>query len=228
MLCFLGLCDWFLWCYGCLHQPQYTTCRRHLCFSEDKLLLSSLPKVLNGYSGGYRNFTYVNNWLIAAPLYQPERPTESCWTCAFKVNMEKSVPRFLIVDWAPSSVLLNGKRWIFWMGRRGASSVYRWVVSSLPHSLNPANPGWCDVIGPSEETLTHATHRTVVTEITQCYLSEWPLLPCSALMFSLCFSFHCVSKGDSWRIKFGDMTNFHLWSVYTSIHHCYGCILGFI
>lgn len=39
-------------------------------------------------------------------------------------------------------------------------------ASSLPHSLDPANPGWCGMIGASEEMLTHATQRTVVAEIT--------------------------------------------------------------
>lgn len=47
---------------------------------------------------------------------------------------------------------------------------------------------------------------------------------CSYVLFFISL---CEQRGLL-KDQVGDMTNFHLWSVYTSIHHCYGCILGFI
>lgn len=79
------------------------------------------------------------------------------------------------------------------MRRCGASPVYRWRVSFLPHSLELANPGWCGLIGASEETLTHATQRTVVMEITQSYLAEWPVY--SLLLLCLPFRFPVWANG---------------------------------
>lgn len=106
---------------------------------------------------------------------------------SLRVNMKKSVLLpFPVLDSAHSSVRLNVRRWASWIRRRGASPVYMRRVSSLPHSLDPANPGWCGVIGASEEMRTHATQRTVVMEIPQSYLPEWPFYP----VLLLCFLFH--------------------------------------
>lgn len=55
------------------------------------------------------------------------------------------------------------------LNEHGARPVYRWKVSFLFDSLDPANPGLCGVIEASEEMLTPATQRALVIEITQSY-----------------------------------------------------------
>jgi len=89
-------------------------------------------------------------------------------------HSQKGLLTFLDLDWARSIVQLNVKRWTLWTRRRGASPVYRRRVSSLPRFVDPANLGWCCVIGASEEMMTR---RTVVMEITPNCLVEWPFYP---------------------------------------------------
>lgn len=126
---------------------------------------------------------------------------ERLFNLGLRVNMEKSVLLpFPVLDSAHSSARLNVRWWTSWIRRRGAFPVCRWRVSSLPHSLDPANPGWCGVIGASEETHAHATQRTVVMEITQSYLSEWPFYP--VLLLCLLFRFTVRAKGTSSEVSF--------------------------
>lgn len=89
-------------------------------------------------------------------------------------HSQKGLLTSLDLDWARSIVQLNVKRWTLWTRRRGASPVYRRRVSSLPRFVDPANPGWCCVIGASEEMLTQ---RTVVMKITPNCRVEWPFYP---------------------------------------------------
>lgn len=199
---------------------RHTHRRHQVCVSEDTLSQSSPPEVFCKMNWGRRKTTDHMSMIGSLQHHWSNHKVTHGATVELKFESrygEKCPPSFSGFRLIPVCSSMWGGELLELEGMVPAQFVGG-GVSSLPHSLDPANPGWCGVIGASEETRTRATQRTVVMEITQSYLPEWPfftLFSSNVFFFvSLCEQrelFHCVWSRE--------VTNFSLRSIFPSIQH---------